>query len=396
MKVGFPQHALSLNRLHRTAAPSARQSSADIRDSVQVTANLTPPTLSSSWRLAAVKTGLRVGLLALNHVGTAVHVLKVYNQELIHGQGGLGERLSQARSKSPIEVVRDIHHGTKPMPERLEGPAVRLERPFMLVPGFKTARDRCENLVEHLTADGQNGGRPYYLFEGGCYLDPECTQKLEAIPEDAKVFVTFFDQWNSPPDQSHPQVDRHLNQISDALDTDKVDVMGYSMGGLASRAYLDQGGKRIGKLLQVGTPNHGAGIARVARTAVALHDEGRSVNFLLNLKALHSSDAPALDWLMPDAAGENPRLDDLNSRWPQQKAAVEDFAIVGAAHGRGLTELLYPTSGDGLVEESSLHLEGVEVKLVASPDLSNHSYLLTNPEVFQHAVDFFGWKPVSD
>ena len=43
-----------------------------------------------------------------------------------------------------------------------------------------------------------------------------------------------------------------------------------------------------------------------------------------------------------------------------------------------------------------LRLDGVEVKLVDSPDLSNHSYLLTNPEVFEHAVDFFGWQPVND
>src|SRR5690606_21420628 len=49
----------------------------------------------------------------------------------------------------------------KPLPpsKLKELPASTLERPFLLVPGFHTPKDRFHHLVEKLTENGANGGR---------------------------------------------------------------------------------------------------------------------------------------------------------------------------------------------------------------------------------------------
>lgn len=57
---------------------------------------------------------------------------------------------------------------------------------------------------------------------------------------------------------------KQLASFIDQLDSPEVDLVGFSMGGLVSRYYLQRlgGSERVRKFITIGTPNHGTLVAR--------------------------------------------------------------------------------------------------------------------------------------
>ena len=269
-------------------------------------------------------------------------------------------------------------------------PPSTITRPVLFVPGFHTPMHRFDPLVEKLTENQSNGGQPYYVRQGAFYLDRECTQPAPAVDSDARVFVTIFSQPNLPPDEGAVELRQNLESIETLTVSPKVDVAAFSLGGLSTRHYLDEGGDRVGKLQFIGTPNHGSALARMSLGLLDGKDDGYDVDLLLSIKNLGPEDRRALEWLEPSS----PRLAGMNSRWSKQRAAVESVRHFGsdAKMTVGNKFWLQASRGDGIVTKDSLHLDGMPVRLLEDKKYALHGNLITSPELYDELQDHFGWR----
>lgn len=271
-------------------------------------------------------------------------------------------------------------------------PRVALDRPFVMVPGWTTERERFAALSSKLTEGGANGGRVYYVRDGAFFTDFELVHQASGgVPKDARVFEVILRDKHAPPDVVAGELDRNFDAIRQATGAEKVDVDAYSMGGLGTRVYLDRGGRAVGRLMMLGTPNNGTRFAELAR-----HILRRDIQWAMSMAGLTVADLPALDWMtVDDPAGRlNPRLHDLNSRWPQQRQHLEAVEIVGgqgqltpASHGWRLF-----TAGDGLVPVESLSLPGTPARVVEGE--KHHGYLNNDAATYREMIRFFGWTPL--
>lgn len=313
-----------------------------------------------------------------------------------HWLPALGEALQKAVPvSSPLAgLALALGRNQEMGPDLKSLPTARLERPLVLVPGFQTREDAFDALVEKLTENGANGGRVYYVDAFGVYLDKRCTQKA-TLTKDCKVFVAAFDSNQNAPPVGASILGRALDQIT-KVSGDSVDTIGYSMGGLAARLYLDQGGTKIGKFMMVGTPNHGSPLAAMGMGLLDKEIQGKKVGWLLNggPKSLSQKDRSALTWLMPaDKPGNNVVLEDLNSRWHVQRQAVEDVAVVGSQNMTTLRFDFKPGRGDGTVPVESLApTSDTPVVLLEDRGFRRHGKLLQSGALYQEMTRFFGWQ----
>lgn len=94
-------------------------------------------------------------------------------------------------------------------------------------------------------------------------------------------------------DEYVPIIHEAVERICKETGRDKIVIVAHSMGGLAARAYLrDHGDIRIAKLITLGTPHHGTGLARFGiglNTSQMLwtvgEQEGLSSKWLRDLEA---------------------------------------------------------------------------------------------------------------
>lgn len=271
-------------------------------------------------------------------------------------------------------------------PQQLKNmPNATIERPYMLVPGWTTNPEKFDALVEKLTVNGTNGGAAYYVNNGTIYADSALTKPVTGPVPDAKVFVAVFDNNHQDPSLTAPQLKRSIEAVRTSTGSEKVDLEGYSMGGLATRLFLDQDGEGVGKVLLLGTPNKGTRFAELCKRVVS-----RDIKFAMNLAGVGAIDLPAFDWL---AGAHNAKLDDLNTRFPQQVAKTEKLMILG---GKGLPTpgpLKQPIrKGDGMVAAKSLRMPGVETKLLAGRPSLHHGSLPSDGGVYMETANFFGWS----
>ncbi len=287
---------------------------------------------------------------------------------------GIGQAYRMMASRLDHELAEN--------PPLAEAPPVSLDRPVVLVPGWKTLKDAFQPLAEKLIEGGRNGGRIVFVSEGEFYLDRDCTEKINTgdIPVDQKVFEVVYSDIRNPPPVGAVELDQNLNAIKGVTRFDKLDVSAYSMGGLTTRVYLDNGGDKIGKLMLLGTPNQGTNFANLASEVYR-----RDISWALSLAGLLPADVAALNWLSVD----NPDLIALNQNWPRQQAAVESVLTVG---GRGVltpSENFVTAAGDGLVEVAGLAPPGGEVRVLGGKN--HHGHLNNDLEVYQTMMDYFGW-----
>lgn len=267
---------------------------------------------------------------------------------------------------------------------------VQIEQPVVFVPGWKTTRDAFDPIAAKLLEGGRNGGRIVFVKEGEFYLDRACSlQASQSVLEsqDHKVFEMVWSDVRLPPDQSSKEMATNMQVVKQYSGADKVDVTAYSMGGLATRAYLDAGGNDIDQVMFVGTPHRGAKFADLAR-----HVLRRDIGWAVGFAGLLAADLPALDWLSPEADG-NPQLEKLNQRWPQQKAQVNEASFIGGVGTMTADGGWWPiTDGDGLVSYEGAAPPGETAFPLPG---GHHTYLNNDPVVYDRLSDYFHWKPAT-
>ena len=265
-------------------------------------------------------------------------------------------------------------------------PNVKLSRPLLLCPGWTTDLHRFDVLADRLLASGQNGAGAVYLNQGRAYKDNECTLPLDQIPSNSKVFVNIWDDRRSAPEVTAPQIKENMQIIQTALGPTKVDLVGFSMGGLASRKYLDEGGDHVGKFATLGTPHQGTRFGQWSDRI--LRDE---VSWAAKPLNLTQKDAPAMQWL----AADTPNLQQLNQNWPRQRARVEDSLFL-VSHNQltPSTSWLPMAAGDGLVELPRATLPGAPTKILSDSPFLNHETLPSDSKMYSEMAGFFGWQAV--
>ena len=300
---------------------------------------------------------------------------------------GVGSAVTYKLLKLKAKLLRKLSSGLSDQPK------VKMSKPLVCVQGFRSKPGGFAPLLEHLTADGRNGGRAYYVKGGQFFLDPECRSPLEPgfKDKDARIFRVIPNDRFQNFETCADQLQTEMKAIQEFTGEAKPDVLAHSMGGLSVRRYLDKYPVKIGKLMMLGTPHLGTKNADFARKVIA-----HNVGWALSLGGLSVAAGPAVEALRAVGSEENanPFLDCLNSRWSEQEKKTDGAITLG---GAGYETPTHDPDGfgegDALVESSSLHLPGANVKILPGPKL--HHTLPTDPDFFQEMVSHFGWENVS-
>ena len=265
---------------------------------------------------------------------------------------------------------------------------VTLSRPLLGVVGFMGRMGDTAHLMEHLTEGGQNGGNTYYLKDQKVYRDSDFQEPLPSdwTDPDARVFQLVPRERSQSPEITAEQIGPALQQIAAITGQCKADVAAHSLGGLGARIYCSGGGQGIGRLMMVGTPNLGLRAATLAEWAVT---EG--IGRAMKLGNLGPQALPALQWLRSVSDG-NPKLEELNTRWVDQKRSLEDVKVIGSG-GRltASSEASGWGDGDGLVNSASLGLPETSLTVLPGTWSQGHISLMNDRQVFREMSDFFKW-----
>ena len=281
-----------------------------------------------------------------------------------------------------------IQKSNETTPPLANAPRVKLEDPLVIVPGWTTLPSKFDSLVGHLTAEGQNGGRAVYLKDGQSFSDQACSEPTEITSGD-KVFVAVFETTVDAPDVSAPQLEKAVAAVK-ASGLEKVDILGYSMGGLAVRKMLDGGTTSVDQVALLGTANRGTQFGKLAKYIVE-----RDINWAMSLGGLNAAHLPAMDWLRtldeknPES---NPRLYELNSTLDRQLAQTNAMISIGSQDYATAGDRLFPrVEGDGLVPTSSISLPGLPSKILEGKGTKHHGHLPHDTGVFNTLTEFFNW-----
>ena len=139
------------------------------------------------------------------------------------------------------------------------------------------------------------------------------------------------------------------------LNSDKIDIIAHSYGGLVSRYYIEtMGGNRyIRNLIMLATPNHGSQLADIL-TDSEDNPTRPIIEFLLTL--YFGSNPRTWDSTYHLRTTGNPTLENLDSGLDLSKLGTRYFVIAGTRHIVGLSSLL-PGHDDGVVAVDSASLE---------------------------------------
>jgi hypothetical protein len=273
-------------------------------------------------------------------------------------------------------------------PPLSDAPVVKLTDPFLIAPGWTTKPEKFDGLLAHLLKNKENGTRPVYLKEGQAYTDKDCSEPTE-IQESDKVFVAVYDDVLSPPDKTAGQLDQAMEMIK-AVQGDKLDVLGYSLGGIAVRKLLDEKLETADQVAFLGVGHQGTRFAALAKYVVQ-----RDIKFALKLANINASHLPAMEWMMPVEANDpSNKLAELNANLDRQRAQVTEMVNIGSD---GFGTITRPwggvEGGDGLVQKSSLNLEGVPTILVHGRGNKQHGNLPSDTDAFVEMMNYFHWTP---
>jgi hypothetical protein len=268
-------------------------------------------------------------------------------------------------------------------------PAAHLKRPVMLVPGWDTPHDRFRPLTDKLIDQGANGGQTLYVKNGEFFSDQHCHFPLAAedVPKDSKVFVTVLNSTSESPHTSAPQLKANMEALQRVVPGPPPDVIAYSQGGLCTRTYLAEEGAKTGKLMFVGTPNLGAGLASLSNFVYQAQDQGYDVDYLLSDQNLDPEDRASIEFMTVGSE----HLDKLNAGWDQQMARTEGFLVVGYQGTNTFNYGIPPLKpGDKLVTAENLAPPGVERTFVDG-QYAEHGTLPFNAGAYQEMLKHFDW-----
>jgi hypothetical protein len=274
-------------------------------------------------------------------------------------------------------------------PPLADAPPVKLYDPLVIVPGWGTLPEKFDHLVGHILSSGENGERAVYVKDGVGYTDKECTQPTE-IDRSDRVFVAVFDSPLDAPDISAPQLEKVVKAVKGSV-SQHVDVLGYSMGGLAVRKMLDGSDTRVDQVAMLGTANKGTRFAALAEYIIH-----RDINWAMSLGGINAAHLPAMGWLKtwdPERPESNPRLDQLNNNLDKQLAGATEFLSIASEGFSTLTKSWGGTTGgDGLVPAAATTLPGVPSKFLDGRGNKHHGNLPHDKDVFATLTDYFGWR----
>ncbi|MBI1215022.1 MAG: alpha/beta fold hydrolase [Alphaproteobacteria bacterium] len=156
----------------------------------------------------------------------------------------------------------------------------------------------------------------------------------------------------------------HIAPLMEKIPAEKVDFVGHSMGGILIRFYAKEyGSKRIGRVVMIGTPNHGSQVADYLHQWSAFRwFYGTALQGLGTLPENAHEKLPPVDFECGVIAGENHWL-----HFP-----INYLADV-------------PMPNDGLVTVDSTRIEGMTDHTVLNAD---HSLMVWTPEVWRRAIAF--------
>lgn len=317
-------------------------------------------------------------------VSTAIDLIGAIKSKFgSHPKSNLQVPSPQSSLENPLAALSSAH----------------LRRPFVFVPGFNTPERQLRPLIDKLCEGGQ-AGEPVFVQDGRFFQDFDCRKPcdLTAGPE-SRVFVARFQRMDQPPDQTAPQLAADLQAITQLTGSTKVDVAGFSMGGLSTRVYLDNlaasGAKTspIENFVMLGTPNHGSALAKLSSWLLEIQQEGYGVESILQWKHVKNSDAAATHWLRPvDGHRPNLHLQDLNSRWPTQRNLVGRAVAMGSdSKKKTYSTYIWPQRGDGVVTIKSVKMPNIPCQVFRSEQFGHHNNLPSSPQTYLALGEVFSW-----
>jgi triacylglycerol lipase len=194
-------------------------------------------------------------------------------------------------------------------------------------------------------------GLPVLLIHGyGCNSGYWHSMSRRLLSEGVTHYAVDLEPVFADIDDYAPIIELSLAQLCGETGHDKAIIVGHSMGGLVARAYLRKYGRsRVAKVITLGTPHRGTGLA----------------NFGTGLNARQ------MQWRL--SAGQG-----TASQWLEELEASEDAAL------RALFVSIYSHHDNIVSPQTSSHLAGAENIEVAG---IGHVALAMHPEVQNTVIE---------
>lgn len=198
---------------------------------------------------------------------------------------------------------------------------------------------RGESRYLELNAAGTADGSPNILTmptgcERLCYLQPALALNRECL-----LFEFPYD-WRLPIQVNGDRLSRALERWADGDDAMQFTLVGHSMGGLVSRAFIachpEQAKRRIKRVIMQGTPHFGAAGAvadimegnRMMALAAALNEQNTLRRFVLNMPSVYQLLPPPRD-LFPDRHDDSVNFDPYDAAQWRLEGVRQDYLDAG-------------------------------------------------------------------
>jgi triacylglycerol lipase len=194
-------------------------------------------------------------------------------------------------------------------------------------------------------------GLPVLLIHGyGCNSGYWHSMSRKLMSERITHHAVSLEPLFADIDDYAPLIDRALTQLCRETGQEKAVIVAHSMGGLVARAYLRKyGAARVARVITLGTPHRGTGLA----------------NFGTGLNSRQ------MEWRVNAGQGKA-------SRWLEDLEASEDHTL------RLLFASIYSHQDNIVSPQTSPHLDGAENIELAG---IGHVSLAMNPEVQKIVID---------
>lgn len=115
--------------------------------------------------------------------------------------------------------------------------------------------------------------------------------KAAGYTEENHFLSIFHYDWRKPIEENVGRLIEHLDMIKEETDKDQVDLVGHSMGGLLSRAYVQsdqyEGREDVAHVVTLGSPHQGAAKAYPYWQAASMYEMGTLESIASNILLLH-------------------------------------------------------------------------------------------------------------
>ena len=250
--------------------------------------------------------------------------------------------------------------------------APKLQKPVLLVHGFNSGASTWENMHTWLVRDGVN--------KDGGVISPNSGQ----VNSDGRVFAMQFSRSCNSLANNAAELREAIDRITAATGSKEIDVISHSMGGLDTRAYLDQGNEKVDHLVMLATPNRGSVLADLD---LKFREWG--------LNTIPKEDDPLIRAALKDLGevreGNNPNLTLLNQNFDRQKSRAKMLVIAGNGRPTLASRYRVTIKGDTTVSRESATLPGVPLRNIWGV---NHGGVKEHPDALRLTAAFLTDAPL--